>query len=136
MSTIRGPARLADLQGTLWVPARYPYNMASSTGHDSAREIILGFQSIAQYPYSRVFRKGFSGVVLRWWCPKFLFVEVAGFEASSRPYLLKHGLACHPEVIVRLSFAKKKAHMKITSSKNPSSRQEAIKRSLNNNHWL
>ena len=36
---------MADLQGTLYVPARYSYNMASSTELELAREITMGFES-------------------------------------------------------------------------------------------
>ena len=30
----------------------------------------------------------------------FLFNDIAGFETSSRPYLLKYGALCLPDVIV------------------------------------
>ena len=47
-------------------------------------------------------------VVPRW--PQPFFNEIAGLETSSRPYLLKCGAPCHPDVIVRWSLAKKKLH--------------------------
>ena len=39
--------------------------------------------------------------------PQHFFDEIAGFETSFRPYLLKHGAPCPPDVIVRQSFANK-----------------------------
>ena len=40
-------------------------------------------------------------VVSRYEPPQILFVEIAGFETSSRPYLLlKYSAPCHPDVIV------------------------------------
>ena len=33
--------------------------------------------------------------------PQLFFNEIAGFETSSRSYLLKYGASCHPDVIVR-----------------------------------
>ena len=36
--------------------------------------------------------------------------EIAGFETSSRPYLLKYGAPCRPDVIVGRSIANKKTH--------------------------
>ena len=40
--------------------------------------------------------------------PQLFFNEIAGFETSSRPFLLKYGYPRHPDVIVRQSFAYKK----------------------------
>ena len=40
--------------------------------------------------------------------PRPFFNEVAGLETGSRPYLLKHGAPCHPDVVIRLFFAQKK----------------------------
>ena len=39
--------------------------------------------------------------------PQLFFNEIAGFETISRPYLLRYGAPCHPDVIVRWSFANK-----------------------------
>ena len=33
--------------------------------------------------------------------PHIFLHDNAGFETSSRPYLLKHGAPCHPDVLVR-----------------------------------
>ena len=41
--------------------------------------------------------------------PNISLTEIAGFETSSRPYILKYGAPCHPNMIVPLSFAKIKA---------------------------
>ena len=35
------------------------------------------------------------------WPPPTLFYEIAGFETNSRPYLLKYGVPCDPDGIVR-----------------------------------
>ena len=40
--------------------------------------------------------------------PQLFLNEIAGFETSSRPYLLKYGAPCPPDVIVRRSIANKK----------------------------
>ena len=41
--------------------------------------------------------------------PNFFFYEIAGFETSPRPYLLKHGVPfCHSDVIGRQPFANEK----------------------------
>ena len=40
--------------------------------------------------------------------PQLFFNEIAGSETGSRPHLLKYGAPCHPDVIIRSSFANKK----------------------------
>ena len=40
----------------------------------------------------------------------FFFSEIAGLETSSGPGLPKYGAPCHPDVIVRSSFANKEIH--------------------------
>ena len=42
--------------------------------------------------------------------PQHFFNETAGFETSSRRYLLKYGVPCHPDVMVRLCFSNKKMY--------------------------
>ena len=42
--------------------------------------------------------------------PQLLFNEIADFETSSRSYLLKCGVPCHLDGIVRYSFATKEVH--------------------------
>ena len=65
--------------------------------------------------------------------PQLLFNEIAGFETSSQPYLLKFHAPCHRDVIVRLSFAKKKMREGVLFMEHPSSCRAATKRSLEKN---
>ena len=50
------------------------------------------------------------GCCFRVFLAQLFFNEIAGFDFSSRPYLLKYGAPCRPDVIVRYlaPFQKKK----------------------------